>query len=83
MRCANANGTLATLNDDALVLQKSQTEASLAKAKAALAQIKAQLVEAKANADEAVRARDWTRITRLAAVSVALSTPVIRKEHAL
>ncbi|GMB80229.1 efflux RND transporter periplasmic adaptor subunit [Shinella zoogloeoides] len=53
-----ANGTLATLNDDALVLQKSQTEASLAKANAALAQIKAQLVEAKANADEAVRARD-------------------------
>lgn len=53
-----ADGTLATLNDDALVLQKSQTEASLAKAEAALAQIKAQLVEAKANADEAVRARD-------------------------
>lgn len=53
-----ANGTLATLNDDALLLQKSQTEASLAKAEAALAQIKAQLAEAKANADEAVRARD-------------------------
>ena len=46
-----ANGTLATLNDDALLLQKSQTEASLAKAEAALAQIGAQLVEAKANAD--------------------------------
>jgi HlyD family secretion protein len=53
-----ADGTLATLNDDALVLQKSQTEASLAKANAALAQIRAQLVEAKANADEAVRVRD-------------------------
>lgn len=53
-----AEGTLATLNDDALVLQKSQTEASLAKANAALAQIKAQLVEAKANADEAVRVRE-------------------------
>jgi HlyD family secretion protein len=53
-----ADGTLATLNDDALVLQKSQTEASLAKANAALAQIKAQLAEAKANADEAMRARD-------------------------
>lgn len=52
------NGTLATLNDDALLLQKSQTEATLAKAEAALAQIKAQLAEAKANADEAVRARD-------------------------
>ena len=53
-----ANGTLATLNDDALVLQKSQTEASLAKAKAALEQIKAQLVDARATADEALRARD-------------------------
>ena len=53
-----AEGTLATLNDDALVLEKSQTEASLAKANAALAQIKAQLVEAKANADEAVRVRE-------------------------
>ncbi|MCO5150840.1 MULTISPECIES: efflux RND transporter periplasmic adaptor subunit [unclassified Shinella] len=53
-----ADGTLATLNDDALVLEKSQTEASLAKANAALAQIHAQLVEAKANADEAVRVRD-------------------------
>lgn len=52
------DGTLATLNDDALLLQKSQTEASLAKAEAALAQIKAQLAEAQANADEAVRARD-------------------------
>lgn len=53
-----AEGTLATLNNDALLLQKSQTEASLAKAHAALEQIKAQLVEAKANADEAVRVRD-------------------------
>ncbi|HEV7248913.1 MAG TPA: efflux RND transporter periplasmic adaptor subunit [Shinella sp.] len=53
-----ADGTLATLNDDALVLEKSQTEASLAKARAALAQIKAQLVEAKANADEAIRVRE-------------------------
>ncbi|MFC6446521.1 efflux RND transporter periplasmic adaptor subunit [Shinella zoogloeoides] len=52
------DSTLATLNDDALLLQKSQTEASLAKAEAALAQIKAQLAEARANADEAVRARD-------------------------
>ncbi|MCR6501442.1 efflux RND transporter periplasmic adaptor subunit [Shinella sp. CPCC 101442] len=53
-----AEGTLATLNDDTLVLQRSQNEASLAKAKAALEQIKAQLVEAKANADETVRVRD-------------------------
>ena len=32
-----ADGTLATLNDDALILEKSQNEASLAKANAALA----------------------------------------------
>lgn len=32
---------------------------------------------------DAVRARDWTRVGRLAAVSVALSTPVVTKEHAL
>ena len=51
-------GTLATLNDDALLLQKSQLEAGLAKARAGLAQIRAQLTEAKATADEAVRARD-------------------------
>jgi HlyD family secretion protein len=55
-----AEGTLATLNDDALVLQKSQTEASLAKAEAALEQVKAQHVEARATADEAVSARDRT-----------------------
>lgn len=53
-----AEGTLATLNDDTLVLQKSQLEAGLAKARAGLAQIKAQRTEAKATADEAVRARD-------------------------
>lgn len=32
---------------------------------------------------DAVRARDWTRIARLAAVSIALSSPVVRKKHAL
>lgn len=53
-----AGGTLATLNDDALLLQKSQLEAGLAKAHAGLAQIRAQLAEAKATADEAVRSRD-------------------------
>ncbi|MFT4183773.1 MAG: efflux RND transporter periplasmic adaptor subunit [Rhizobium sp.] len=52
-----ANGTLATLNDDALVLQKSQMEATRAKGEASLAQLRAQLIEAHANAEEAELAR--------------------------
>ncbi len=48
-----ANSTLATLNDDALVLQKSQMEATKAKGQATLAQLRAQLTEAHANAEEA------------------------------
>jgi len=49
---------MAVLSDDALLLQKSQLQASRTKAEAALAQSKAQLAEAQANADEAVRVRD-------------------------
>ncbi|MQB42216.1 efflux RND transporter periplasmic adaptor subunit [Rhizobium sp. ICMP 5592] len=52
-----ANGTLATLNDDALILQKSQMAATKAKGQATLAQLRAQLIEAHANADEAELAR--------------------------
>ncbi|MFS8044315.1 efflux RND transporter periplasmic adaptor subunit [Rhizobium sp. BR 314] len=48
-----ANSTLATLNDDALVLQKSQMRATRAKGEASLAQLRAQLAEARANAEEA------------------------------
>ncbi|WFU07958.1 efflux RND transporter periplasmic adaptor subunit [Rhizobium sp. CB3090] len=48
-----ANSTLATLNDDALVLQKSQMMATKAKGEASLAQLHAQLTEARANAEEA------------------------------
>ncbi len=50
-----AGQVLAVLNPDALLLQKSQNEASLAKAQAALAQYEAQLIEAQANAEEADR----------------------------
>lgn len=53
-----AGAVLATLNDDALLLSKSQLAASRAKAEAGLAQIKAQLAEAQANADEAKRQAD-------------------------
>ncbi|OHV84493.1 efflux RND transporter periplasmic adaptor subunit [Rhizobium sp. LCM 4573] len=56
-----ANGVLATLNDDALLLQKSQLEANKAKAEAGLAQYKAQVIEAQANLDDATRQRDRTR----------------------
>ncbi|WP_112945373.1 MULTISPECIES: efflux RND transporter periplasmic adaptor subunit [unclassified Rhizobium] len=48
-----ADSTIATLNDDALVLQKAQMLATKAKGEASLAQLRAQLVEAKANAEQA------------------------------
>lgn len=50
--------TLATLNDDALVLENSRLAAMRAKAEASVAQMRAQLVEAKANAEEAGKARE-------------------------
>ena len=50
-----ADSTLVILNEDMLILQKSQYAASLAKANASLAQYQAQLAEAQANAEEAVR----------------------------
>jgi HlyD family secretion protein len=52
-----ADSTLATLNDDALILEKSQSEATKAKGEATLAQLHAQLVEAQANAEEAEQQR--------------------------
>ncbi|MCM2473204.1 efflux RND transporter periplasmic adaptor subunit [Rhizobium sp. CG5] len=56
-----ADGILATLNVDALLLQKSQYEANKAKAEAGVAQYQAQLIEAKANLDDAIRQRDRTK----------------------
>lgn len=44
-----ADSTLATLSDDALVLNKAETEATRAKGQATLAQLRAQLIEAQAN----------------------------------
>lgn len=58
-------GTLAVLDDEALLLEKSQLEARLAKAEAALIQFQAQLVEAEANSEEATRVAD--RAERLSA----------------
>lgn len=51
---------LAVLNDDSLILQKSQLTATRAKAEASLAQLKAQLVDTQASADEAERQRART-----------------------
>jgi HlyD family secretion protein len=56
-----ADAVLATLNDDALLLSKSQLEATRAKAEAGLAQLKAQLAETQTNADEARRQADRAR----------------------
>lgn len=50
--------TLVVLNDDALLLQKSELEANLAKAEAALSQYRAQLAETTANSEEATRVAD-------------------------
>lgn len=49
-------GTLAVLDDDALLLEKGQFEARLARAEAALTQFQAQRVEARVNSEEARRA---------------------------
>ncbi|PYE45309.1 HlyD family secretion protein [Rhizobium sp. PP-F2F-G20b] len=69
-----ADGTMATLNDDALLLTRSENEANLARAGASLAQYQAQLVEAQANAQEAVRvsARN-AKLKEAGSVSTALA----------
>jgi len=56
-----AGAVLATLDGDALLLQKSQYQANKAKAEAGLAQSKAQVVEAQASYDDAIRQRDRTK----------------------
>ncbi|MBP1883672.1 efflux RND transporter periplasmic adaptor subunit [Sinorhizobium mexicanum] len=66
--------TLVVLNDDALLLQKSQLEANLAKAEASLAQLRAQLVEMTANSEEATRVADRAvRLSENGTVSTAES----------
>ncbi|WP_105427044.1 MULTISPECIES: efflux RND transporter periplasmic adaptor subunit [Neorhizobium] len=56
-----ADSVLATLNEDALILEKSQLQANKAKAEAGLAQYKAQVIEAEANLADAKRQRDRTQ----------------------
>lgn len=65
-----AGQTLATLSDDALVLEKSQLQANRAKVEAVGAQYEAQLAEAKANEEEAIRqAVRAEKLVKSAAVS--------------
>ncbi len=62
--------TLATLSEDALLLQKSQLQANRAKAEAVGSQYEAQLAEAKANEEEAIRqAVRAEKLVKSAAVS--------------
>ena len=62
--------TLATLSDDALLLQKSQLKANRAKAEAVGSQYEAQLAEAKANEEEAIRqAVRGEKLVKSAAIS--------------
>ncbi|MEN3148085.1 efflux RND transporter periplasmic adaptor subunit [Neorhizobium sp. IRAMC:178] len=53
-----ADSVLATLNDDSLLLEKSQLQANKAKAEAAVAQYQAQVIEAQANVADTTRQRD-------------------------
>ena len=69
-----ADEVLATLNDDTLVLQKSQLQANRAKAEAGLAQYRAQVIEAQANRDDTVRQRD--RLVRLQETGTATTSQV-------
>lgn len=65
-----AGDTLATLSEDALLLQKSQLLANRAKALAVGAQFEAQLAEAKANEGDAIRqAVRAEKLLKVAAVS--------------
>mgnify|MGYP001589344310 CR=1 FL=1 len=75
-----AGSVLATLNDDALLLQKSQFEANKAKAEAGVAQYRAQVLEAEANLNDAVRQRD--RLTRLGKNGTASASQIEQAEAA-
>ena len=70
----SADQVLATLNEDTLILQKSQLEANRTKAEAGLAQYKAQVLEAQANLDDAIRQRD--RLTRLQSSGTSTASQV-------
>ena len=69
-----ADSTVAVLNDDALLLQKSQFEANKAKAEAGVAQYRAQVIEAEANLKDATSQRD--RLVKLGKGGTASTSQV-------
>ncbi|WP_416795598.1 efflux RND transporter periplasmic adaptor subunit [Ciceribacter azotifigens] len=75
-----ADGVLARLSDDSLLLQKSQLVATKAKAEAALAQYKAQLTDAEANAAEAER--QYNRATKLGKSGTVSTSQIEQAETA-
>ncbi|KPF46449.1 efflux RND transporter periplasmic adaptor subunit [Rhizobium sp. G187] len=76
-----ADAVMARLNDDTLLLQRSQLVANLAKAEAALAQYEAQVTEAEAGQNEAKRQFD--RSTRLAEAGTVSTAQREQAESAL
>lgn len=72
-----ADSTLAVLNDDALLLQKSQMQATKSKGEATLAQLRAQLSEMQANAEQAEQQRQ-----RAEAMVTRGTTPISQLEQA-
>ena len=67
-----AGSTLATLNPDALILEKSRKQATSARNEANVAQLRAQLAEARANAEQAQRQQNRSRrMGKTGSVSVA------------
>jgi len=67
-----AGDVLATLSNDALLLEKSRLQANRAKSEAVTAQLKAQLAEAKANEAEAIRqAERAEKLVKSKAISVS------------
>lgn len=76
-----AGAVMARLNDDTLLLQRSQLVANLAKAEAAVAQSRAQLTEAEASQNEAQR--QFERTSRLAQSGTATTSQRDQAETAL
>jgi HlyD family secretion protein len=67
-----AGTTLATLNPDALILEKNRKQATSARNEATVAQLRAQLAEARANAEQAQRQQKRSReMGKKGSVSVA------------
>ena len=90
-----AGSTLATLNPDALILEKSRKQATSARNEATVAQLRAQLAEARANAEQAQRQQNRSRemgkngsvsvasVEEADAVAATMEARVTSAEHAV